>query len=74
MSRGFWAVIGGIAGFFIGGGVGKAIGMAKAHEFALGPGGAAEVAGDLAAIGALIGIPCGFAIGWILVGRKHRQS
>jgi hypothetical protein len=74
MSRGFWAVIGAIVGFFAGGGVGEAIGIAQAHKRALGPGGVAEAAGDLAAIGAVIGIPCGFAIAWFLVSRRQRQS
>ena len=61
MSRGFWAAIGGIAGFVIGAGVGEAIGMAQVRKLALGPGGPAEAAGDLAAIREVIGIPCGFA-------------
>ena len=74
MSRGFWAAIGAIAGFFIGGGVGGAIGMAQAHKLALGPGGAAEAAGDLGAVGAVIGIPWGLAIAWFLAGRRQRRS
>jgi hypothetical protein len=74
MSRGFWAAMGAIAGFFIGGGVGEAIGRAQAHQLAMGPGGVAEAAGDFAAIVAVIGIPCGFALAWFLAGRKRRQS
>jgi hypothetical protein len=74
MSRGFWAAMGAIAGFFMGGGVGEAIGRAQAHKLALGPGGVAEAAGDFAALGAVIGIPCGLALVWFLAGRRQRQS
>jgi hypothetical protein len=74
MSRGFWAVIGAIAGFFIGGWTGEVVGVTQAHRLALGPGGAAETGGDLAAIGAVIGIPCGCAIAWFLAGRRQRRS
>jgi hypothetical protein len=68
MSRGFWAAIGAIAGFFIGGFIGEAIGMARAHKLGL-----TEAAASLAAIGSVIGIPWGFAIAWSLAGRTQRQ-
>lgn len=71
MSRGFWACIGAIAGFFVGGSIGHAIGLAQSG--ALGPGGVAELAGDCAALGSVIGTPCGFVIAWIVTSRAHRQ-
>ena len=66
MSRGFWAAIGAIAGFFIGGFLGAALGMAWFHS--------PDGAGDVAAIGDVVGIICGFAIAWFLAGRRQRPS
>ena len=62
MSRGFWAAIGAVAGFFIGGFVGAAIGMTRFHN--------ADGAGDMGAIGDLVGVLCGFAIAWSLAARR----
>ncbi len=64
--------MGAIAGFFIGGGLGEAIGRAHAHRLGLGPGGVANAAGDLAAVSSIIGIPCGCAMAWFLAGRSQR--
>jgi hypothetical protein len=51
MSRGFWAAIGAIVGFLVGGPLGHAIGTARFHSLD---------DGGFGAIGTIAGLVCGF--------------
>ena len=64
MSRGFWTAIGAIVGFFIGGMLGHAAGIARSHSVD---------DGGWGAIGTLVGLILGGAVVWLVVGRTKSR-
>jgi hypothetical protein len=66
MSRGIWAVIGAIAGFFIGGYVAAVLWIAQSS-----PTFGEEV---YVVLGLMIGVPIGGAIAWDLAGRRKAKA
>jgi hypothetical protein len=65
MSRGFWAAIGAIVGFFVGGLVGHAIGTIRFHSVD---------DGGFTAIGTLVGLISGFAVTWFVAASTRPRD